>query len=69
MKKRALVVWNIGDEILPSYVGIIQRKHEIRIPELSNLDSMASKTVFFVAQIVIQNSEGFSYCHSSSEAE
>ena len=45
---------NTGDEMLPSYVGMFQRKHEIRIPKLNNQDSIASKTGFVVAQIVIQ---------------
>ena len=53
-KKGPGCLGNIGDEMLPSYVGMIQRKHEIRIPEVSNQDSMASKTGFFVAQIVVQ---------------
>ena len=44
-----------GDEILPSYMGIISINHEIRIPSLNNhnQDSMESKghRVFFVAQM------------------
>ena len=35
---------------LPSYIGIIFN-HEIRIPELTNQDSMESRRVFFVAQM------------------
>ena len=43
----------IGDEILPSYIGIIIN-HEIRIP-ITNQDSMESKAGFFRGSIEYQN--------------
>ena len=33
--------------ILPSYLGIVSINHEIRIPSLTNQDSMESKRCFF----------------------
>ena len=39
----------VGDEKLPSYIGIIEIKHEIRIPSLNNI-IMESRRFFFVAE-------------------
>ena len=48
-----LVLGHIGDEMLPIqlYIGDYLFNHEIRIPELTNQDSMESRRVFFVAQM------------------
>ena len=46
----------IGEDKLPNYIGIIIIwdyiiNHDIRIPSLTNQDSMESRRFFFVAQL------------------
>ena len=44
----------VGDEILPSYIGHYFINHEIRIPSLTIQDSIESRRVFFVAQVLVE---------------
>ena len=49
------LVFSFGDEILPSYVGIIFLIHDIRIPSLTNQYSTESiQSAFFLTVAVAQ---------------